>query len=149
MTRMGSTRIAAFDDAALRSARESKGWSQARLAIEIGMTPSTISAWERGSNGPEPPRFVELASALGLLPSELLTITRDEWTPSEFRAVVGLQQREAARRLSISASRLSGFEQGIEEMSADIGARVATLYQVPEAELRAAWARARARFIEQ
>lgn len=149
MTRMGSTRIAAFNHAAMRVARESKGWSQARLAIEIGLAPSTISAWERGSNGPEPPRFVQLAQALGVQPSDLLTVNRAEWTPFEVRAVVGLQQREAARRLAISPSRLSSLELGIEAMNPDIAARIADLYKVTEAELLTAWARARARFMEQ
>lgn len=32
----------------LRVERETRGWSQARLAEELGTTPNTISSWERG-----------------------------------------------------------------------------------------------------
>lgn len=148
MKRMGSTRIRAFDQAAMRAAREAKKWTQSRLAIEIGIAPVTISAWERGSNGPEPPRFVQLARALGVEPSDLLTVARDEWTPFEMRAVRGLQQQEAARLLELSPSRLSSLELGIEAISAELAPRIAQLYQVSEEELQKAWDRARARFLE-
>lgn len=148
MRRMGSTRIPAFDHAAMRAARETKGWSQARLAVEIGLAPVTISAWERGSNGPEPPRFVQLAIALDVHPSALLSVSREKWTPPEMRAVVGLQQQEAARRLEMSPSRLSSLELGIEIINPELADRLAQLYDVTPVELQAAWDRARARFIE-
>ncbi len=38
----------------LRQERELRGWSQARAAQELGTTPNTISAWERGLSLPSP-----------------------------------------------------------------------------------------------
>ncbi|GCE49552.1 helix-turn-helix protein [Thermosporothrix hazakensis] len=38
----------------LRRERELRGWSQARLAAELGTTPNTVSAWERGISLPSP-----------------------------------------------------------------------------------------------
>lgn len=60
----------------LRQERELRGWSQSRAAQEIGTTPNTISAWERGLSLPSPYFREKLcmlldknAQELGLLPT--------------------------------------------------------------------------------
>jgi transcriptional regulator with XRE-family HTH domain len=60
----------------LRQERELRGWSQSRAAQELGTTPNTISAWERGLSLPSPyfreklcALFDKNAQELGLLPA--------------------------------------------------------------------------------
>jgi uncharacterized membrane protein/DNA-binding XRE family transcriptional regulator len=47
----------------LREARERRGWSQARVAEQIGTEPGNVSRWERGYSTPSP-HFRELLSSL-------------------------------------------------------------------------------------
>lgn len=49
----------------LRREREIRGWSQARMAHELGTTPNTISAWERGISLPSPYFRAKLYELLG------------------------------------------------------------------------------------
>src|SRR6266540_6904951 len=51
---------------ALRHTREERGWSQRRLAQEVGVSHSAIASWERGSNLPESANVVDLERALAL-----------------------------------------------------------------------------------
>jgi transcriptional regulator with XRE-family HTH domain len=51
---------------ALRHARQERGWSQRRLAQQVGVSHSAISSWERGSSLPEPANVVDLERALSL-----------------------------------------------------------------------------------
>ena len=58
----------------LRRERELRGWSQARVAQEIGTDPASISRWERGASFPYPyfreklcALFAKDAAALGLM----------------------------------------------------------------------------------
>lgn len=48
----------------IRTAREALGWSQDRLAAEVGVTKATVSAWENGKKWPESPRLPEISRAL-------------------------------------------------------------------------------------
>jgi transcriptional regulator with XRE-family HTH domain len=51
---------------ALIHIRHQRGWSQRRLAKEVGLSHSTIAVWERGQTIPEPANVVELERALKL-----------------------------------------------------------------------------------
>jgi transcriptional regulator with XRE-family HTH domain len=51
---------------ALIHIRQQRGWSQRRLAKEVGLSHSTIAVWERGQTIPEPANVVELERALEL-----------------------------------------------------------------------------------
>jgi len=51
---------------ALIHIRHQQGWSQRRLAKEVGLSHSTIAVWERGQTIPEPANVVELERALEL-----------------------------------------------------------------------------------
>lgn len=67
----------------LRKLRESKGWSQYRLAKEAGLSRPAITAIEDGIN--ESPRFStveKLADALGVTVNEFRTISKN---PSKSR----------------------------------------------------------------
>ena len=51
---------------AIRAARQAKGWSQVRLAREVGVSQGAISNWESGYRLPEWARLLVIAAALGL-----------------------------------------------------------------------------------
>lgn len=55
----------------LRRARSLKGWSQAKLAEEVGTDPTVVSRWERGVNVPSPYFQNRLSDVLGKTPEEL------------------------------------------------------------------------------
>lgn len=40
-----------MDGRAIRQLRERMGWTQARLAVEVGVTRNTIARWERDEMG--------------------------------------------------------------------------------------------------
>jgi transcriptional regulator with XRE-family HTH domain len=45
--------------------RRAKGWTQADLAKELGVTTNAVLAWEKGAE-PRPARFPRLAEVLGV-----------------------------------------------------------------------------------
>ena len=59
---------------ALIHIRQQRGWSQRRLAKEVGLSHSTIAVWERGQTIPEPANVVELERALELDPRNFFTL---------------------------------------------------------------------------
>jgi len=50
----------------LRKARDSKGWTQAKAAIEIGITHHNLSAYEEGRSTPNPKTFAKIARGFGI-----------------------------------------------------------------------------------
>lgn len=68
--------------AALRSAREARGWSQYRLADYLLVDESTVSRWESGSRTPTLPMLYRIADVLGCRVAELLP---DACVGEEFR----------------------------------------------------------------
>lgn len=57
--------------------RKAKGWTQAELAGQVGVTPGAVLAWEKGAE-PRPSHLRKLAEALGLNPGQLL-LEIDDW----------------------------------------------------------------------
>lgn len=58
--------------AAIAARRKSIGWSQPELAESVGVSPETISRFERGVSLPSIPTLAALAERLHCSPSELL-----------------------------------------------------------------------------
>lgn len=56
----------------VRRIRESKGWSQDKLSEESGLHRTYISGIERGVRNPTVEIIHEIATALGVSPSQLL-----------------------------------------------------------------------------
>ncbi len=50
----------------IRQLREARGWSQYRLAREVGVTPSTVYNWERGRFEPKASQLRSLARVFGV-----------------------------------------------------------------------------------
>ncbi len=58
----------------LRRRRESRGWSQGRLADEVGVSRQTINAIENGRFDPSLPLAIRLAQLFGTTVEELFTL---------------------------------------------------------------------------
>jgi transcriptional regulator with XRE-family HTH domain len=56
----------------VRQLREKKGWSLTEMAVQAGISRSYLAQIERGESLPTQSKIVQLADALGALPSELL-----------------------------------------------------------------------------
>lgn len=52
----------------IRHEREGRGWDQARLADELGVTQQTVSRWERGASRPRPDMAARITALLQLAP---------------------------------------------------------------------------------
>jgi putative transcriptional regulator len=58
----------------IKELREAAGWTQLELAVKIGVTPTTISAWERGMYEPRASQLRALAEAFGVRMDEIDTM---------------------------------------------------------------------------
>ena len=56
----------------LRQLRDAMGYTQLSLAIKLGVTPSTVYNWERGTAEPRARQLGQLADALGVTADEVL-----------------------------------------------------------------------------
>lgn len=57
------------------SKRKERGWSQERLALEVGIQRSYMSGIERGTRNPTLAVVEKIAEALGIEPIELLRLS--------------------------------------------------------------------------
>ena len=102
--------------ALLRAARELRGWSQQRLAEELGAGRGSVAAWERGTVAAQWRQVVE-----GLLGDELARAEAGEVPTSmsgaEFRRLregAGLSREGLAIKLGVSVATLADWEIGAE-----------------------------------
>ena len=55
----------------IRELREARGWTQLQLAYKLGVTPATVSNWERGVFEPKAGQLRALARAFGVSMDEV------------------------------------------------------------------------------
>ena len=60
----------------IRQLRQAKGWTQLKLANEVGVTPSTIYNWETGRSEPKVTQLREVARIFGVS-SDTIELERD------------------------------------------------------------------------
>lgn len=142
---VGTRRITAFSGTRLAALRHAHGWSRGRLAVPLEVSVSTVAAWERGDNAPEPPTIAAIAKALGIDPAELFDAGPESWTLLELRATGGYRQIDAARELAIQPDKLSRLELGYERIDPPTRTALAALYAVDETTIDACWQRGRDR----
>jgi len=56
----------------LQQLRKAAGFTQLKLAVRLGITPSTVYNWERGTAEPGARQLGDLATALGVTADEVL-----------------------------------------------------------------------------
>lgn len=54
----------------VRAARDARGWSQARLAKEAGVSPNTVLSIENGKRPPRPGKLAAVLNTLGIAVEE-------------------------------------------------------------------------------
>ena len=64
----------------IRTARLAKGWTQADLARELGVSQQAVQAWETGARDIRAGRLAELSRVLGVTASYLLGFDVDDLT---------------------------------------------------------------------
>ena len=57
----------------IRQLREAAGLTQFELAVKVGVTPTAVSAWERGQYEPRASQLRKLAETLGVLMDDIDT----------------------------------------------------------------------------
>ncbi len=107
---MSRTHIGAALGARIRARREALGWSQAKLAEVIDLTPNYVGSLERGQALPTVQTLVVLAKALDTGPAELLGEIRegDGWIDD--LVVVARTVAPAQRRLALALVRAVATE---------------------------------------
>lgn len=104
---------AAFSPAALRSARQQAGVSQAQLATAVGVSDQNrISLWERGLEQPRPGLVPRIAQALGVAAIDLYTVGPDGADLQVLRLAAGLTVSELAHRAGLAHIRYWRIETG-------------------------------------
>src|ERR1044072_3185426 len=75
-----------FEPGRLRLARELKGWSQAELARQLGLTPAAVSQFESGATSPGASSLKRLATSLDA-PSAFFDLPLTETHEGFFRSL--------------------------------------------------------------
>lgn len=76
----------------IRRWRNSKDWTQDRLAAECGVGKWDISRWERGENSPSYEALEKVVAGLGIMFTEFYSL--GEETPSFDRSTEGMTKEE-------------------------------------------------------
>lgn len=61
----------------LKLYRKDRGVSQKLLAQQIGVSEATIIRWEQGKSSPTAKELLQLSTALGVTPNELLNVNTE------------------------------------------------------------------------
>ncbi len=97
----------------LRREREMRGWSQRRVADEIGTNVDTVSKWERGINIPDPHFREKLCALFGRNAVELgfLEEVKEEVKTAEADSISSMDvwQVEGEKALEIAKGDCNGF----------------------------------------
>ena len=139
---------------ALSRARRRRGWSQERLAREVGVSRGLVGEWERGQRRPELFRIRLLARALAQPVSRIAAdfdvpapaiLEPRSWSPGDLpevlrvlRAWSGLRQRDVAERCGCSVEAVRGWERGRSTPRPRLQATLEQLYRLPSASLASA-----------
>lgn len=138
----------------LSRVRRRRGWSQARLAEEVGVSRGLVGDWERGRRTPELFQLRLLARALGQPVSSLAAdfgvqapaiLDPRSWTPGDLPDVLrvlrswsGLRQRDVAERCGCSSEAVRAWERGRSTPRPRTQSRLEQLYRLPPGSLDAA-----------
>ncbi|MFI9005521.1 helix-turn-helix domain-containing protein [Streptomyces sp. NPDC053541] len=95
----------------LRSLRESRGWTQAYVASQVGCSRTAVISWETQGITPSPVRLQILANLFEV--DSVFLISGDCGSPLRFlRRSAGLLQRDVAKSLNVGVSTYSDVETG-------------------------------------
>lgn len=90
----------------IRVARQSRNWSQADLASQVGTSQTCVHNWEAGNTFPRPANLAALASSLGVTARYLEEGEGGVTLGTTVDEVLASAKAELARLLNTSASRI-------------------------------------------
>lgn len=96
----------------IRKRRLDLGIQQKDLAEHLGIPPKTVSNWETNKQPPTYLFIPRIVAFLGYIPFTSLGATNESGNVLTARVLLGLTQREAARRLGVCKDTLSSWEHG-------------------------------------
>jgi transcriptional regulator with XRE-family HTH domain len=132
------------DAAALRAARTHAGHSRAALAAAVGVTTSTLGAWETGRSQPTLERLARTAQALHVPIDTLIHTTELPPTLLALRISKGINQATLAARVGISRSYMSQIERGEAPLHPNLEQQLAKALGVARRVIRERYASTRA-----
>jgi transcriptional regulator with XRE-family HTH domain len=144
---MAARSVRGFRHDVLKAMREERGLSLQQLGDLLGgVQRAQVWSWEDGRTVPSAKRLVELATALGVDPYDLLDVDRTHPTLHDLRVRRGLTAKELAERTSLSyegmVHRLD-IGQGPEQISPQVARELADALDMDPADVAAACARSR------
>lgn len=128
----------------LRTNRLRAGVSQARLAAIVGVSSTSIGAYERGTQTPGPHTLSLLADALGVTVETLTAIDPEQAGLAQLRYQAGLTQAEVGAHLNLRPSSFPGIERAERALTPGQVTILAKVFDVQPVEIQAAWDRTRA-----
>ena len=135
MAHMTRLAVSAFNRDAMMRLRAQAGMTQEDLAVQIGVSTTSISSWELGRSAPEPANYEKLAKVLKARKGELLGAVDPLRGLAEHRARAGLSQRQAADEIGIPVSALRTIERGVRLPTPQERAALAKAYRISRAEV--------------
>ncbi|WP_083853160.1 MULTISPECIES: helix-turn-helix transcriptional regulator [unclassified Rhodococcus (in: high G+C Gram-positive bacteria)] len=136
--------VRGFSPTALEAAMRRKGAASDDLADGIGVSRQSVSAWLSGKTVPTPVMIGKAATWLNVRTADLIPIPPDKLRLADLRTRAGLNQRNAAELIGVSASVLYEAEKGRREKSDDWLAVMSEAYGVAIEDVANAWDRTRA-----
>ena len=133
---MARARVSGFNREGLIRLRTERGLTQEGLAIMIGVSPMSISAWERGRSAPDPANFARLSAALRDRGGDLVRPVNAARGLIEYRQRAGLSQTQASDRTGIALSTLRMIERGARLPTPDERAAIAKTYKISRGEVK-------------
>jgi transcriptional regulator with XRE-family HTH domain len=130
--------VVSFDPLALRRWRQHRQLSHDALGARVGISRPNLIAYEQGSRGVGIDTLMALSEALGVEPSDLLSVVRRDETLADLRARRGATKSRFAELLGVSRASWANIEAGRTRLSPELAQKAAQLLGVTVAELVAA-----------
>ncbi|MFE0654370.1 helix-turn-helix domain-containing protein [Streptomyces sp. NPDC059534] len=124
----------------LRALRKGRGWTQSRVAIEIGCSRSTVSMWETRGHSPAPSHLHALSRLFEVPIAELIQEIHDESPLRRMRRSAGLRQKDVAKSLHVGVPTYSDVETGRQSVPARWVPILAAAFRVPVSAICALYA---------
>jgi transcriptional regulator with XRE-family HTH domain len=105
----------------LKHEREQRGWSQSRVAEQVGTDPGTVSRWERGFSSPSPYFREQLCQLYGKTAQELGLLEREQ-TDTTALEIMNSDVNQMEQTVSFTAA-LQNSDTSEEPLSPSVSAR--------------------------
>ncbi|WP_194291508.1 helix-turn-helix domain-containing protein [Cumulibacter manganitolerans] len=131
---MSRLAVTGFQADVLQRLRLERGMTQEDLAIQLGVSTTSISSWEHGRSVPDPANYARLRATFG--GDDALLREVDELRGlAQHRARAGLSQRQAAEQTGLTLAVIQLVERGVRLPTDSERAALAAAYGITEDEV--------------